>query len=43
MFKNLIEKFSQDIKDKDAYQAAMTIAKESGIIDEFKNPLSRPK
>jgi len=39
-FKNLIEKFSLDIKEKDAYQAAMTIAKESGIIDEFKNPES---
>jgi len=36
-FKNLIVRFSKLIEEKDAYEAALTIAKESGIIDEFKN------
>ncbi|HAN18405.1 MAG: ATP-dependent DNA helicase [Bacteroidetes bacterium GWC2_33_15] len=39
-FKELIEKFSEGIKQNDAYDAAILIAKESGIIDEFKNPES---
>lgn len=36
-FRNLILRFTKLIEEKDAYEAALTIAKESGIIDEFKN------
>ncbi|MGE0088841.1 MAG: ATP-dependent helicase [Bacteroidales bacterium] len=36
-FRNLIKHFSQLIQENDAYEAALTIAKESGIINEFKN------
>jgi DNA helicase II / ATP-dependent DNA helicase PcrA len=37
LFRNMISRFSKLIVEKDAYEAALTIAKESGIIDEFKN------
>jgi DNA helicase-2/ATP-dependent DNA helicase PcrA len=36
-FRNLIKRFSQLIQENDAYEAALTIAKESGILNEFKN------
>lgn len=36
-FRNLIIRFAKLISEKDAYEAALIIAKESGILDEFKN------
>lgn len=36
-FRNLIKRFSILIQENDAYEAALTIAKESGILNEFKN------
>ncbi|OFX84411.1 MAG: ATP-dependent DNA helicase [Bacteroidetes bacterium GWF2_33_16] len=36
-FKNSIIRFAKLIDEKDAYEAALDIAKESGIINEFKN------
>jgi DNA helicase-2/ATP-dependent DNA helicase PcrA len=36
-FRNLIIRFSQLIQENDAYEAALTIVKESGILNEFKN------
>lgn len=39
-FRALIQKFAEDIKSLDAYDAAMGIAMESGIIKALKNPES---
>ncbi len=39
-FRNLIKKFADDIKSLDAYDAAMGIAMESGIIKALNNPES---
>ncbi len=39
-FRNLILNFSQDIKSLDAYDAAMGIANESGILKDLHNPES---
>ncbi len=39
-FRNLIQGFAEDIKSLDAYDAAMEIAKESGILKELNNPES---
>ena len=36
-FRNLIQGFAEDIKSLDAYDAAMEIAKESGILKELNN------
>ena len=39
-FRNMIKKFADDIKSLDAYDAAMGIAMESGILKELNNPES---
>lgn len=39
-FRKMIEGFSEDIKSLDAYDAAMEIAKESGILKDLHNPES---
>ena len=39
-FRNLIQGFAEDIKSLDAYDAAMEVAKESGILKELHNPES---
>ncbi|MFC2151564.1 ATP-dependent helicase [Bacteroidota bacterium] len=39
-FRSLIEGFSEDIKSLDAYDAAMEMAKESGILKDLHNPES---
>lgn len=39
-FRSLIQGFAEDIKSLDAYDAAMEIAKESGILKELHNPES---
>ena len=39
-FRNMITKFADDIKSLDAYDAAMGIAMESGILKELNNPES---
>ncbi len=39
-FRNLIQGFVEDIKSLDAYDAAMEMAKESGILNELNNPES---
>jgi len=37
-FTELIREFSRLSREKDAYQAAITIAEKSGLINEYKNP-----
>lgn len=39
-FRSLIQGFAEDIKSLDAYDAAMEMAKESGILKELNNPES---
>ncbi len=39
-FRELIQSFTEDIKSLDAYDAAMEIAKESGILKDLHNPES---
>lgn len=37
-FRDMIKKFSEIVKETNAYDAAMTIASKSGILKEFENP-----